>query len=184
MNFNSTIIRKHFWARAAASRRMLWLLILGITLFSALPAWSATLPNSKPPKVYSRWSALWRSALIPGWGQWYRGDRAWGAGYLGAVALSGGISYYYLTQGNSSYAAYQNATSASDATNLYNQTLSNDSLHQAFGYTAVGLYALNLADAALIGRVRSSKAGALLPGQAAVVADGRGGRMMVLRWEL
>jgi hypothetical protein len=179
MEISSSRIRKRLFILVA-------LLSMGLPLHSD-NLQSTTTAKARPTRAaqfYSRWSALWRSALIPGWGQWYRGDRAWGAGYLGSVALTGGISYYYLTQGNSSYTAYQNATNASDASSLYSQTINDDNLHQAFGYTAVGLYALNLADALLIKRVRSTKAGAFLPGQAALVADGHGGKMMVFRWEL
>lgn len=50
---------------------------------------------------YSRsgWPAIWRSAVLPGWGQYYRGDKSRGAAFMAAA----GLSAYTLYRFNNDY---------------------------------------------------------------------------------
>ncbi|TGL61396.1 LA_0442/LA_0875 N-terminal domain-containing protein [Leptospira sarikeiensis] len=72
-------------------------------------------PSSTEPKR-SRWSAVWRSALIPGWGQWYTGHKLeggiTGGAFLGSLAYSASSR----SEAESAKSKYDDAVSKSSTT--------------------------------------------------------------------
>jgi hypothetical protein len=120
--------------------------------------------------------AAWRSALVPGWGQWKRGDKWRSAAYLGCIAGSLGASYFYGAAGNDSYSKYIDAKTAGEASSLYDQTRQQDSMWALFAYTAAGLYALNIADAWFFTKSPAP--------QALLLPQPGGPTLVALRWKL
>lgn len=114
---------------------------------------SAPLPApvraSPPPNEGSWFAPLWRSALVPGWGQAYNGQstKAW---LLGAVtwASFGGVLGTYM-MGTQAMDEYSQAKTASDALNAYDRAYSLYTANQTF-YIVFGFaYVYNIFDAAL-----------------------------------
>lgn len=75
-------------------------------------------PTSTEPGR-SRWSAVWRSAIIPGWGQWYTDNKkeAWitGGAFLGSLAYAG----YSRSEAESAKSKYDDAVSKSSTTGSF-----------------------------------------------------------------
>lgn len=116
-------------------------------------------------------SSIWRSAVLPGYGQIYRGDRLRGGAFLGATLLTG--YYYYSTyrEYNSARLSYRQAGSLSPvsalSSNTYitagvfafvNQRRSRMQVQSARANFAAGLllttYLWNLGDAVIASRER------------------------------
>jgi Family of unknown function (DUF5683) len=97
--------------------------------------------------IPSDWGAVRRSAMLPGWGQFYKQRKKWGYIWGGAVGtaflFSSYFTYAYLKKNN----AYRNAEPGDDATSLYNKADSSYTAMQIGWYVTLGLYILNLADA-------------------------------------
>ena len=96
--------------------------------------------------------ATMRSALLPGWGQWYRGQGWLGLTYGGTFAAALCLTAYYNSQGDATYGRYQNAGTSSDATSLFNQTTALDERYRACAYATLGLYLVNVLDAFIFTR--------------------------------
>jgi len=54
------------------------------------------------------WGALWRSAVLPGWGHYYSGQTWWGVGYATAFAAAGGYVYHTRQLAFDAKVRYQN----------------------------------------------------------------------------
>lgn len=91
--------------------------------------------------------ALRRSALLPGWGQFYKQRRKWGYfwGISTGVAFLTASYFTYVYLKNSS--AYQNAGPDDDAAGLYKKVDFNYSAMSVAWIITGTLYALNLIDA-------------------------------------
>ncbi|WP_425268937.1 LA_0442/LA_0875 N-terminal domain-containing protein [Leptospira hartskeerlii] len=67
----------------------------------------------------NRWSAVWRSAILPGWGQWYTDNKLeakiTGGAFLGSLALAG----YARSEAESAKSKYDDAVSKSSTTGSY-----------------------------------------------------------------
>ena len=90
---------------------------------------------------------LWRSMIVPGWGQFYKGSKAKGAMFLGGtVALAGGVVYCQSRITNSRNLAAQ--TYNPEHLRIYTRRISNFSTARnvCIGATAA-LYIWNLVDA-------------------------------------
>ena len=90
---------------------------------------------------------LWRSMIVPGWGQFYKGSKAKGAMFLGGtVALAGGVVYCQSRITNSRNLAAQ--TYNPEHLRIYSRRISNFSTARnvCIGATAA-LYVWNLVDA-------------------------------------
>jgi hypothetical protein len=53
-------------------------------------------------------SAIWRSALFPGWGQFYKHRKTWGQIYAGAVGTGFAFSLFSLVMWQTAYGRYRN----------------------------------------------------------------------------
>lgn len=121
------------------------------------------------------WAPLWRSALLPGWGQAYNGQnhKAWLLGGATWASFAGVAGSYFL--GNQADADYEAATNASDAVSRYQTAYNYYVANQVF-YVVFGLlYTSNILDAALNANAPDGGAGAraALPGvQLAVLPNG------------
>lgn len=90
---------------------------------------------------------LWRSMIVPGWGQYYKGSKAKGAMFLGGTAaLAGGMVYCQSRVVNSRNLAAQ--TYNPEHLRIYSRRISNFSMARnvCIGATAA-LYVWNLIDA-------------------------------------
>jgi hypothetical protein len=97
--------------------------------------------------VPSDWGAVRRSALLPGWGQFYKQRSRWG--YIWSI----GVSASLLTSAYLTYAyvhnnsAYHNATVEDDTASLFEKADSSFGAMKIAWYITGGLYLLNLLDA-------------------------------------
>ena len=90
---------------------------------------------------------LWRSMIVPGWGQFYKGSKAKGAMFLGGTAaLAGGMVYFQSRITNSRSLATQ--TYNPEHLRIYSRRISNFSTARncCIG-AAAALYVWNLVDA-------------------------------------
>jgi tetratricopeptide (TPR) repeat protein len=99
------------------------------------------------PSEENRFGALWRSALIPGWGQWNRGDHWRGAAYFGVALVSFGLGYSTQVAADGNYESYKKTTDAKQASDLRGQVTSQDQTASIMLSVALAAYAANLADA-------------------------------------
>ncbi len=67
----------------------------------------------------SRWSAVWRSALLPGWGQWYTGNKAEAKLTLGGFGTALALGIYTRIEEDSAKKDYDAAVSRSSITGAY-----------------------------------------------------------------
>lgn len=120
------------------------------TVAAPLAPRAAAPPAASINQVHGNWFApLWRSALIPGWGQAYNGQstKAWLLGGLTWVSFGGVVTTYMM--GTQDLAAYEAATTPQVALDKYNAAYNDYTGNQAF-YIVFGLaYTYNLVDAAL-----------------------------------
>ena len=81
---------RHLWFCA-----MLCMLFLSVGSFvHGAPADSSAVPGDREIEVKSPLGAVWRSALVPGWGQWYTGHRWKAALVAGAEVFLMGTAVY------------------------------------------------------------------------------------------
>jgi hypothetical protein len=160
-------------------------IFFSLSLALALPLRASVAQDPKEP-MPSRWSCVWRSTLLPGWGQWHKDQDLRGWIYFGGVAAAAGASYYFNTAGDNSYVSYRGATTVSDAKNLLSQTKSQDNLYSIFSYAALGLYAVNILDAGIAGfsSGHPDQPDAALTRSVVVSMDPRGTLLFAKRWSL
>jgi hypothetical protein len=94
-----------------------------------------------------RWSAIWRSALLPGWGQFYQGKNWRGAVFLAGGVLGVGGALYTASRQQDFENQGQQSTVPATRHYYYDQA---DKYHQgnvAFVTLTITSYALSLADA-------------------------------------
>jgi len=93
---------------------------------------------------------LWRSAVLPGWGQSYNGDgtKAWLVGGVTLGALAGTVATYVI--GDNARKTYEGLTDANaDYDTPYNTWESMATLNHVFAITFLTAYTFNLVDAIL-----------------------------------
>ncbi len=94
--------------------------------------------------------ALWRSAILPGWGQYYKQDvpKAYfvGGGFLACMTFD----LVFWSSASSKYLDYSNATSDYDS--KWDDYESAKSLNNIVFYLWMGSYLYNLVDAAFLGK--------------------------------
>lgn len=95
----------------------------------------------------SRWSSIWRSTVLPGWGQFYQGKNWRGAVFLAGTVIGVGGALYTASRQQDFERQGNESIVPSTRHYYYDQA---DKYHQgnvAFVSLAVVSYALNLADA-------------------------------------
>ena len=106
-----------------------------------------TLMSLPSTNEISRWSTIWRSTLLPGWGQFYQGKTGRGAAFLAGTVVGVGGALYTAARQTDFEDQASGSTVPSTRHYYYDQA---DKYHQgnvAFVALAVVSYAINLADA-------------------------------------
>lgn len=104
---------------------------------------------ASPALAASRWKAALRSAIIPGWGQWYRGQGFLGSLYFTGMAAASGYAWFQYRRGDESYSAYLRSQDETAYRRNWSDTKSADSNFTSATWALAGLYTLNLLDALL-----------------------------------
>lgn len=110
---------------------------------------------------------LWRSALLPGWGQFYNGEstKGWIIGGLTLGALAGTVGTYIIGDGaRTKYEGYGPGTPASDFDSSYSTWESMAGINNTLAISFLALYTFNLVDA-VISAKPSTHAVGLAPGE-------------------
>ncbi len=112
---------------------------------------------------------LWRSALLPGWGQFYNQEptKGWIIGGLTIGALAGTVTTYVIGSGaRSKYQSLGPGTAVSEFDAAYGTWESMASLNHTLAISFLALYSFNLVDA-IISAKPATRAVGLLPGEEA-----------------
>lgn len=121
---------------------------LNAQMFESVNAISEALANKiKDLFIPSNWGAVRRSALLPGWGQFYKQRKMWGYFWgisVGVAFLTSSYFTYAYIKNNS---AYRNAGPNDDPAGLFQKADSTYSAMNVMWYITGGLYLLNLIDA-------------------------------------
>lgn len=110
---------------------------------------------------------LWRSAILPGWGQFYNGERTkgWIIGSLAVGTLIGTVTTYSIGDGaRKKYEGFGAGTPAADFDAAYGTWESMASLNNTLAISFLALYTFNLVDA-VISAKPSTRAVGLAPGE-------------------
>ena len=116
-----------------------------------LPAADLIALSSEAVVLRTRAGAIYRSLLLPGWGQLYNRQPVKSALFVGGEVLAAGLATIFHLRGSSQEGSYDDMESG----NFNEQRLDAESNYQwrnAMIWTAVGLHAVNLVDAWLNGR--------------------------------
>jgi tetratricopeptide (TPR) repeat protein len=132
--------------------------------YSPQDASDAGVQVAKGPKDWPQ--PLWRSAVLPGWGQFYNGEqtKGWIIGGLTIGALVGTVSTYIV--GDSARTTYNTlgpGASASQFNSAYNTWNNMATYNNVLAISFLALYTFNLVDAILDAKPASSAVGLLQP---------------------
>jgi TolB-like protein len=139
--------------------------------------------SSKYIVTKSRGDALFRSLIVPGWGQVYNDQDAKGYVFTGVTLGVIGAGVFQRMQYSKTHDDYMKATTKEDAAKFYDQQSNEYQQSNLLFYIAGGIWALNVADAFLNGtsasEVRVDREAAVTP-ELGVARDGT--RTAGLRW--
>lgn len=110
---------------------------------------------------------LWRSALLPGWGQMYNGEKTkgWIIGGLTLGALAGTVTTYVIGDGaRKEYLGFGPGTEQAKFDAAYNTWDSMAGLNNTLAISFLALYTFNLVDA-VISAKPATRAVGLAPGE-------------------
>lgn len=133
---------------------------------------------------------LWRSAILPGWGQFYNGEKTkgWIIGGLTLGALAGTVGTYVIGDGaRKEYEGFPAGTDAKEFDRAYGTWESMAGINNTLAITFLALYTFNLVDA-VISAKPATRAVGLLPGEEppvmlGLLPDGRfGGKVQLLKF--
>jgi TolB-like protein len=116
-----------------------------------LPQAGAIALSSKYVVTRSRSDGMFRSLLVPGWGQFYNNEDAKGYVFLGTTAALIGVGVFQRMQYSNTHDEYMSATSRKDADRLYDQRNSEYNTSNLFFLIAGGVWAVNVVEAYLSG---------------------------------
>lgn len=126
-----------------------------LTENTALPAGDLVALSSEAVVLRTRGGALYRSLLLPGWGQLYNRQPIKGAAIAGAevAALGAALAYHFI--GQSKQDAYRKLP-AGQPTQVYEARISEAEsrydMRNILLYVAIGIHALNIIDALVSGK--------------------------------
>lgn len=126
------------------------------------PATPLPIPDDLPGDI-TRGPAIRRSMVLPGWGQFYKGQSTKGKVLLGAAGLTTGLAIYGYLQRDSRLDAYQEAradylaaVSGAEINRTYaiyqektDAVRRSENLRDFGFYALIGVYVFNVVDAAL-----------------------------------
>lgn len=133
-------------------------------LSANLPQESMIALSSKYIVTRSKSDGIFRSVLVPGWGQMYNGENIRGGVYLAAVAGTGGAALAMFLLSNATQADYDAIDTPDQARldELADEFSNRRNLANIFGIATAVLYGINVIDAAVTG-VGSSEVKAPAP---------------------
>lgn len=99
----------------------------------------------------SRGDALFRSVLVPGWGQIYNNQDAKGYVFTGVTLGLVGAGVFQRMQSNKTHDEYMKATSKEDATKLYDEMSNQYDQSNLLFMIAGGVWVVNVVDAFISG---------------------------------
>ncbi len=111
------------------------------------------------PPVFNKTNMMLYSTLLPGLGQTKisGGKPYWLLGVLGYGCIGGAV--WYNRQSAKSYDQYLYSHNREESNNYFNQSLKEDNISKALGYTALGIWVINLVWVALIPNKFETKTG-------------------------
>jgi TolB-like protein len=115
-----------------------------------LPAADLVALSSEAVVLRTRGGAVYRSILMPGWGQLYNRQGEKGAIFAGAEVLTAGLAVYFHLQGESDVKKYQDLdakASPDDFASARDSAERNRSRRNLAIWAVVGIHALNILDA-------------------------------------
>jgi hypothetical protein len=92
-------------------------------------------------------AAAWRSALLPGWGQYYKGQPTRAYIFGGAFLTSAVVLGVSLVNESKYKDQYLNSTDPEDINNYYDSYNNWSKIRQMSTYTIIGIWLLSFADA-------------------------------------
>lgn len=109
---------------------------------------------SEIPTGKTRWGGLWRSCLLPGWGQYYGGRMTRGHAFLGSEVVSLGGAVFATIKRDRAHDDYQVAkeavgSSVQDADRLYDDYDSWRNTRRTLLVVAGGIWVLNVLESVL-----------------------------------
>ena len=116
-----------------------------------VPQADAIALSSKYVVTKSRGDALFRSVIVPGWGQVYNNQDAKGYVFTGVTLGVIGAGLYERMQYGNTHNEYMKATTKDKAQSLYDQQSSQYQQSNLLFYIAGGIWALNIVDAFING---------------------------------
>jgi hypothetical protein len=146
---------KFYKGRVGALMRVVF---AGLFLSVSVPLWAdksegvklegdkSVAVSVKPKKRWGR--SFFRSALIPGWGQWKNGDGWLGLGVLSVFALNAAWFSMAGPAESKSYQEYLRAKTSSDAETAWNNNRLQAQFYRLSQYSLATVYVLQLGEAA------------------------------------
>ena len=135
-----------------------------------LPAADLVALSSEAVVLRTVGGAVYRSLLLPGWGQLYNREPVKGALFVTAEVATAGLGLTYHLLGDAKKKKYQNLPAGSDEkfTNIKNKAESYYRLRNTFLWATAGLHVLNILDAYLSGKSYSTASVSAGPGGVSV----------------
>lgn len=96
------------------------------------------------PKAHNKGKLILQSTVCPGWGQtkYSNGKPYWVIGVAGVACLAG--SYWYNQKAVNSYDSYKVAVTTLDNGQYYDKAIQYDNTSKILGYSAIGIWAVNI----------------------------------------
>ena len=158
---------------------------LNAQMFESVNAISEALAKKiKDLFIPSDWGAVRRSAILPGWGQYYKQRKKWAYIWGGAVGVSFLTASFFTYTYIKNNSAYRNAGPDDNPASLYEKADSSYSAMTVMWYITGGLYLLNLIDAYLFHgdyELGKTKTASLLPENVFVTVENLSGTPRYVR---
>ncbi len=124
------------------------------TAQTTLPAADLIALSSEAAVLRTRSGAIYRSLLLPGWGQFYNREPIKGSVLVGGEIVAAGLSAMFHFMGNQAEQDYNALGLESDANafaDLRTKASQNYQLRNIFIYTAIGIHLFGIIDATING---------------------------------
>jgi TolB-like protein len=129
-------------------------------------------------ELKSKWGAVYRSLVVPGWGQIYNNQEIKGGIYLGVTVAFFTTAIVFEVEGNQLVDDYKKATDPNAIKNIKKNIEDKYQIRNIAIYCGIAMWAINIIDAAVFG-YDASKAIAKVPVlKDAKLALGAGGGML------
>lgn len=126
---------------------------------TSLPAADLITLSSDAAVLRTRSGAIYRSLLLPGWGQFYNREPLKGSLFVGGEVVAAGLSamfHLFGSQAQSDYDALGGGANPETFSDLRDEASQHYKMRNAMIYTAIGIHVLGILDAAFNGYDGSS----------------------------